>query len=867
MSISKLDAIGGYALYKGGEVTHYTADGSILATGSLHGKLYHLNMQGKPPPGEMANLAKHKRPLTLDEWHRAYGHISIRAIQDLERKGMVTGLRIDANSKPSLTCVACIQGKAKHTPIPKFSSGGNHKKGDLTHSDLWGPARIKSLQQSLYYISFIDDATRLIRVRFLKDKSQAKVELQNYLTWVHTQLDRMPKTIRVDNGSEYINQELRAWCAERGIEITKNAPYSHAQHGNAERPNRTLMELARAMLIEKHLPLFLWQEAVRYAAYVRERAPTRALDSRTPYEMWNGKKPDVSHLREFGCDVWILTEEMKAQSKIEARAQRIVFVGFEDGPGAVRFYNASKRLIGVSRDAWFNENDAMARNVPDQDLDLSPLYMEGEKSESSPDPSMSTNDAAIEGETHSKDGDLAPSTTASSDEQPPSPPSANTPSTSYQFRAPKPADYRVMNNPSARPNETPAQQERPARLDDEEAHLARAELAEVALATLFDVPSSLNEAKALPESENWEKAMSKELKMLEERETWRLEKLPPGRSIVGCTWTFAKKFDADGNLSRYKARLVAQGFSQIPGQDFNDTFSPVMRLESFRNLVAMAALLNLEMGQMDITGAYLNGHLKEEIYMRQPTGFDDGTGRVCRLLRTLYGLKQSGREWNNRLNDYLVHKLGYTRFDNIDHCIYLRQRGDTFDFIAVWVDDLLFVCSSSNSLHIAKAEISSEFEATDQGDPRLLLGIEIHRNRTALEIKISQGQFLRKVLSRFGMEDCHPVTTPMENANHLAPATEDNLFDNPSLYRAAIGSLMYAAIGTRPDLAFSVQKLAQFSHAPSSEHWKAVKRVLRYVKGTLDLGIVYSGAENTSIIAEGYTDADWASDRIDRKTR
>ena len=113
------------------------------------------------------------------------------------------------------------------------------------------------------------------------------------------------------------------------------------------------------------------------------------------------------------------------------------------------------------------------------------------------------------------------------------------------------------------------------------------------------------------------------------------------------------------------------------------------------------------------------GHLKEEIYMRQPTGFDDGTGRVCRLLRTLYGLKQSGREWNNRLNDYLVHKLGYTRFDNIDHCIYLRQRGDTFDFIAVWVDDLLFVCSSSNSLHIAKTEISSEFEATDQGDPRL----------------------------------------------------------------------------------------------------------------------------------------------------
>src|ERR1700733_6836855 len=270
MSISKLDIAGGYALYKGGQVTLYAPDNSVIAIGSLRGKLYYLNVrtQQKPKPRETAHFATHKRPLTLDEWHRVFGHISIQAIQDLAKKGMVTGLRIDPKSKPSLTCTACIQGKAKHTPISKHSSGNNREKGDLTHSDLWGPARVRSLQQSLYYISFIDDATRVIRVRFLKDKTNAKIELQNYLTWLHTQLGRMPKAIRVDNGGEYINKDLRAWCAERGIEITTNAPYSHAQHGNAERPNRTLMELARAMLIEKHLPLFLWQEAVRYAAYV-----------------------------------------------------------------------------------------------------------------------------------------------------------------------------------------------------------------------------------------------------------------------------------------------------------------------------------------------------------------------------------------------------------------------------------------------------------------------------------------------------------------------------------------------------------------------------------------------------------------------
>ena len=248
---------------------------------------------------------------------------------------------------------------------------------------------------------------------------------------------------------------------------------------------------------------------------------------------------------------------MKAQSKIEARAKKMTFVGFEDGPSAVRYYDASKRFIGVSRDAWFNENDALERKQPDDNLDMSPLYMEGEKpDEKTPEPSK--DDAAIEGET--QNDDRAPLTTTETPTKTPT--TAHTPS--YRFRERKTADYATLHNPRARPNENPAQQARPAAPDTEEqAHLTRIELAEVALATLFDVPSNLADAKASPESENWEKAMQKELGMLEERKTWRLESLPPGRSTVGCTWTYAKKFDADGN-------------SQIPGQDFNHSMEAVV---------------------------------------------------------------------------------------------------------------------------------------------------------------------------------------------------------------------------------------------------------------------------------------------------
>ena len=198
---------------------------------------------------------------------------------------------------------------------------------------------------------------------------------------------------------------------------------------------------------------------------------------------------------------------------------------------------------------------------------------------------------------------------------------------------------------------------------------------------------------------------------------------------------FTKKFDENGNLSRYKARLVAQGFSQGYIYDYSDTFSPVVRLDSFRLVIAIAAYHRFPLGQMDIKGAYLNGKLSEEIYMKQPAGCDDGTGRVCKLIHTLYGLQQSGREWNNTLKNFLVEKAGYTQLPK-EHGLFIRRNDNEFDIIAVWVDDLLIVSSSDSRLEQTKCEIGNEFEATYQGQPKLLLGIQIERNPQTKGIKI-----------------------------------------------------------------------------------------------------------------------------------
>ena len=706
----------------------------------------------------------------------------------------------------------------------------------------------------------------------MKEKSEAFERIKDYVSLVENQLGRSPKFLRFDSGSEYINDKVRSFCASKGIEIQFTAPYSHEQHGIAERFNRTLIELARSMLIAKGLPIRLWAEAVQHAAYIRNRVRTRALNDATPEEAWTGDKQDISHLREFGTRVYVLNEG--DHSKLDSKATENIFVGFEDGPRAIRYYDPRTKRVKVSRNTFFIED------LIDEHVDI-PLPVQKKIDFDLP----LSSDAPIEGERKSEGNhstSLLPSIPTNSrfeelselpDPKPTSPAPPAPPELPKRSTRPRmEINYKRTNEgPLYKPRnpQTPAQQSRPEFLpdleesaDSEEAHFVCALQAAEEMANAFSAPDSLREARASDEWSHWERAIQAENDLLKEKGTWILEDLPPGKNLLKCAYVFAKKYNAEGQL-RYKARLVVKGYSQIPGQDFNETYAPVMRMESLRAILALAAAHDLDLGQMDIKGAYLNGNLKEEIYMAQPEGHDDGSGKVCRLHKTLYGLKQSGREWNNRFNNFMTEKAGYTRVTK-DFCVYYRWHSEGIDIVAVWVDDLLL--ATKGRLLLMKREILAEFEGTDQGDPRLLLGIEIHRDRSARTITITQGQYIRKILRRFTMSDSHPVSTPVDHSIHLNPATENNRM-NIALYQRAIGSLMYAAIGTRPDLSFAIQTLSQFNHEPSTEHWTAVKRVLRYLNGTLDLGITYDGASiGNSISVEGYSDSDWASNHNNRRS-
>jgi hypothetical protein len=417
-------------------------------------------------------------------------------------------------------------------------------------------------------------------------------------------------------------------------------------------------------------------------------------------------------------------------------------------------------------------------------------------------------------------------------------------------------NYRLLNNPNTR---GPTEWRHHVPVEEDSCSIA-VDYAFLA-GSIEDDPMSVKEAKNRPDWAKWKVAMDDEIEQLRKLGTWTLVELPQGRVAIDNKWVYRLKRDIEGIIQKHKARLVAKGFEQIYGIDYGDTFAPVMRLDTLRLLLALATKLGLEIHVVDIVGAYLNGKLEEIIYMKQPPEYDDGTGRVCQLHRTLYGLKQSGRVWNEDLNGTFI-KLQFTRLYS-DQCVYIRHTSDALIIIAVHVDDMALFGSDSHAIATAKDELRKEYKLTDLGKAQQIVGLEIERDLDAGTLKISQTQYIRKILDRFGMADSHPVASPLDLSNKLKKTPDDERYDLPE-YSAAIGSLMYAAIGTRPDIAFAVQTLSQFMSNPNPTHWAAVKRVFRYLNGTRTLGITYEAGGEFEPLA--YSDSDWGSNPNDRKS-
>ena len=362
--------------------------------------------------------------------------------------------------------------------------------------------------------------------------------------------------------------------------------------------------------------------------------------------------------------------------------------------------------------------------------------------------------------------------------------------------------------------------------------------------------------------------MQSEMDSMYENQVWDLVAAPEGVTPIGCKWVFRKKTDMEGKVVTYKARLVAKGYRQRPGIDFDETFSPVAMLKSIKILLAIAAHHDYEIWQMDVKTAFLYGHLSEDVYMTQPEGFTSTDGsNVCKLQRSIYGLKQASRSWNIRF-DETIKEFGFSQ-NMDDPCVYKKVSGSSVIFLVLYVDDILLIGNDVPVLQSVKVWLSKSFSMKDLGDATYILGIKIYRDRSRRLLGLSQSTYIDKMLMRFSMDQSKRGFLPMVHgvslSKSMCPKTQeerDHMSRIP--YASATGSIMYAMLCTRPDVSYALSVTSRYQADPGEGHWVAVKNILKYLRRTKDMFLVYGDGP---LQVNGYTDASFQSDKDDYKSQ
>lgn len=677
------------------------------------------------------------------------GHVNCRSLQEMVKRELVTGVSLSQIN--NFFCESCQFGKQHRLPFKPRNSTRENEVGEFIHADLCGPMSESSIGGSKYFLLLKDDRSSFRQVYFLRHKDDTFEKFKEFENSVFNRFGYRIKTVRSDNGTEFRNRRMSEYMATQGIALETSAPYVHEQNGRAEREMRTIVESARTMMSERQLPTQLWAEAVNTAVYTLNRCTSSQTEGNTPFELWYKRKPELSHIRIFGSDAFshIPKEHRK---KWDMKSKRLILVGYQGESSNYRLFDPVTKQIVTARDVIINET--LVQNNKNEETKIS---------------------VPVDNRTERK-GDID-----------------------------EPENERHMIDPNApingdRENTNSSRNDRYNLRD--RSSLKKTEKYEACL-TMFNEPKSFQEAISGENSKEWKSAIQEELDAHSKNETWTIIKKPHDCEPIGYKWVFKIKECPSDNSVKFKARLCAKGFSQRAGIDFEEIFSPVVRYDSIRILLAIAAHEDLEIGQFDIETAFLNGKLEENIYMQIPDGVEtEKNGMICKLNRSLYGLKQAARCWNQRFKSVLK-ELNF-KTSQADQCVFYSHFGDEKVYIALYVDDGLILASSRKLLNDVLDSLNERFEMT-KGNTEIYVGMQIRRDRAKKSIFIHQGTYIDRILTYFGMDRAKPVSIPADPHATICTKDNDKIFLNNSIpYREAVGSLLFLATVSRPDISYAV---------------------------------------------------------------
>lgn len=756
-------------------------------------------------------------------WHLRLNHASKSYLEAASK--IIPCLKNIKFTDDIFDCVECKLGKISKQPS-NTTRCRRSKLLTLVHSDLMGPINPSSFERkSRYIVTFIDDFSRYAVAYGIIDKTQVHMAFNQFLREMRAILgvDSRIGALRIDGGKEYMTPMMKRTLMDERVITQVAEPYTPTHNGTAERFNREIQEKVRTLLISAKMPTVFWNYALTQMIHVYNRTPKASIQFKTPYELVHNKQPNLNYIRRFGCLTVVLDMANRHRTKFADRGKIGFLLQCNDTGYTVFLPNScdvlrTKHIECIESKVYGDFVDTEFKLKTYDQSQMSSLhtlswdYREGGSNISHSE--IPKNKINNKNKETSAINPVFPTVDIDS-----------------VHVDPTAAETKKLLNQAI--NENVIEEDEFSLMCEQSDPLTYKE--------------AVNENN--PNANKWRESIKSEFDSLKKNETWTLvekKEVPRGTKIISSRWIF--KVKSEPNSVRYKSRLVIRGYADKNIYDINETYAPVSTIADVRLMLSAANKFDLEITQMDVKTAFLNGSLEKEVYMEIPEGYDcdDDTriNKVCKLNRALYGLKVSPRRWYEKFR-VTMDKMTF-RVYPFQSCIFVWRRKDKFTILLLYVDDILIIGNCPDKIRETKKRLSKEFEMTDLGEPKKFLGIQIMRDRENKIIKLSQTEYIKSMLERFKMNNSKPVKTPIvtneaekKRMIDQDKKNEESIKEIP--FREAIGSLLYLASATRPDITYAVNALSRRQSNFDNEDWIKVKRVFRYLKGTTNLGLIYKG--------------------------